>query len=103
MHYLSFDISDNDEGVTTLEALASTPPAQHAAVMAEVEQVLAWAWREFPHTHGAADDGMDWDHDLQVQVEPGRDGSAWHSVTLTLAGSQRFVEAFVAVFGDPAS
>ncbi|MBX3627396.1 MAG: hypothetical protein KF892_20470 [Rhizobacter sp.] len=103
MHYLSFDISDNDEGVTTLEALASTAPAQHAAVMAEVQQVLDWAWREFPHTHGAADDGMDWDHDLQVQVEPGREGSAWHSVTLTLTGSPRFVEAFVAAFGDPAA
>ena len=48
MHYLSFDLSDNDEGVTTLEALASTPAAQHAAVMAEVQQVLDWAWREFP-------------------------------------------------------
>lgn len=101
MHYLSFDISDNDEGVSTLEALASTAPAQHAAVMAEVQEVLAWAWREFPHTHGAADDGMDWDHDLQVQVEAGPDGRAWHSVTLTLTGSPRFVEAFVAAFGDP--
>ncbi|MBL0730047.1 hypothetical protein [Piscinibacter sp. HJYY11] len=102
MHYLTFDLSDNDEGVTTLEALASTPAAQHEAVMAEVQQVLDWAWREFPHTHGAADDGMDWDHDLQVQVEAGRDGKAWHSVTLTLTGSARFVEAFVAAFGDPA-
>lgn len=97
MHYLTFDLSDNDDGVTTLEALASTPAAQHEAVMAEVQQVLDWAWREFPHTHGAADDGMDWDHDLQVQVEAG----GWHAVTLTLTGSVRFVEAFMAVFGEP--
>lgn len=97
MHYLTFDLSDNDDGVTTLEALASTPAAQHEAVMAEVQQVLDWAWREFPHTHGAADDGMDWDHDLQVQVEAG----GWHAVTLTLTGSARFVEAFMAVFGEP--
>ncbi len=101
MHYLSFDHSDNDEGVTTLEALASTPAAQHAAVMAEVQQVLDWAWQAFPHTHGAADDGMDWDYDLQVQVEPGSGGSAWHTVTLTLTGSARFVEAFVEAFGAP--
>ncbi|MCR5883797.1 hypothetical protein LRS03_13385 [Rhizobacter sp. J219] len=97
MHYLTFDLSDNDDGVTTLEALASTPAAQHAAVLAEVQQVLDWAWRAFPHTHGPADDGMDWDHDLQVHVEAGD----WHSVTLTLTGSARFVEAFVAAFGVP--
>lgn len=97
MHYLTFDLSDNDEGVTTLEALASTAAEQHAAVMAEVQQVLDWAWRRFPHTHGPADDGMDWDHDLQVSVESGQ----WHAVTLTLTGSPRFIEEFVAAFGGP--
>jgi len=63
-----------------------------------VQQVLAWAWTHFPHTHGPADDGMDWDHELQLGVEGGR----WHAVTLTLTGSPRFVEAFLAVFGTPA-
>lgn len=101
--YLSFDISDNADGVTTLEAMASTPAAQHPAVLAEAQQVLDWAWSAFAHTHGSADDGMgvgsgmDWDHDLQVQVEDGR----WHTVTLTLTASPRFVEAFFEAFGDP--
>ena len=99
MNYLSFDLSDNDEGVTTLEALASTSAAQHAAVMAEVQQVLDWAWQRFPHTHGAADDGMDWDHDLQVHVEGDAHAGQWHAVTLTLTGSQRFVDEFFAAFG----
>lgn len=94
MRYLSFDVSDNADGVTTLEALASTPAHQHAAVMAEVEQVLAWARHQFPHTRGAADDGMDWDHDLQVQQEQG----GWHAVTLTLSASARFAEAFLDAF-----
>ena len=40
---------------------------------------------------------MDWDDDLQVQVEHG----GWHAVSLTLAGSPRFVEAFFAAFGQP--
>jgi len=40
---------------------------------------------------------MDWDHDLQVNVE----GGQWHAVTLTLTGSPRFVDEFVAAFGDP--
>jgi len=95
MHYLSFDLSEDTEGVTTLEALASTSAEQHAAVMAEVQQVLDWAWRQFPHTHGPVDEGMDWDHDLQIGVEPG----GWHAVTLTLTGSPRFVEEFFAAFG----
>ena len=96
MQFLHFDLSDNDDGITTLEALASTSAAQHAAVMAEVQQVLDWAWHAFPHTHGAADDGMDWDHDLQVGVE----GDGWHAVTLTLTGSESFTKEFVARFGD---
>ena len=72
LHYLTFDVSDNDEGVVTIEALASTAAAQHAAVLAEAQQVLDWAWRAFPHTHGPADEGGEWDHDLQVGVEGGR-------------------------------
>ncbi len=96
MHYLTFDLSDNAEGVTTLEALASTSAEQHAAVMAEAQQVLSWAWQHFPHTHGPADEGMDWDHDLQVQVEDG----GWHAVTLTLTASPHFVEEFLTAFGS---
>ena len=95
MRYLSFDCSQDTDGVTTLESMASTPAHQHAAVIAEAQQVLDWAWRQFPDTHGTRDDGMDWDHDLQVTVEDG----AWHAVTLTLTGSARFVEAFGLRFG----
>ena len=97
MRYLSFDLSDNAEGVTTFDAMASTAATQHEAVLAEAQQVLDWAWQHFPHTHGPADDGMDWDHDLQVQVEPG----GWHTVTLTLTGSARFTEAFLPALGEP--
>jgi hypothetical protein len=95
VQYLSFDLSDGADGVTTLEALASTAAEQHAAVMAEVQQVLGWAWQHFPHAHGPVEEGMEWDHDLQVNVE----GGQWHAVTLTLTGSQRFVDEFLAAFG----
>ena len=37
MHYLTFDISEDADGVTTLEALAATAAAQHAAVLAEAQ------------------------------------------------------------------
>jgi len=94
MRYLSFDLGDSDAGPSTIEALASTSAAEHAAVMAEVQQILDWAWRHFPHSHGAADEGADWDHDLQVTVERG----GWHAVALTLTASARFVEDFRAEF-----
>ena len=96
VHYLLFDISDDSHGLVTVEAMASTSAAQHPAVMAEVRQVLDWAWRQFPHTHGPLDDGMDWDHDLQVSVEEG----GWHAVTLSLTGSARFADEFATMFGD---
>jgi hypothetical protein len=97
MRFLMFDLSEAGEGVTALEAMASTCSEQHAEVMAEVQEVLDWAWRRFPMTHGPVDDGNDWDHDLQVTVEEGR----WFAVTLTLTGSQSFVTEFIAAFGDP--
>ncbi len=95
LQLLTIDLSDNDEGVVTIEALASTSAAQHAAALAEAQQVLDWAWRSFPHTHGPADDGGQWDHDLQVVVEAG----GWHAVTLTLTGTPAFAREFVAMFG----
>lgn len=98
MRYLNLDLSDDAEGLTTIEAMASTPAADHAAVLDEVWQIMDWAWRSFPHTHGSAEDGADWDHDLQVTIEQGR----WHAVTLTLTASARFVEEFMAAFGQPA-
>jgi hypothetical protein len=96
MDYLTFEIEEIDDGVSTLEAMASTAADQHASVMAEVQQVLDWAWSRFPDSHGPIDDGMEWDHDLQVAIEGGK----WHTVTLTLTGAGRFVEEFIANFGS---
>ena len=98
MNYLTVEQSETSDGVTTLELMASTTSAQHAAALAEAQQVLDWSWRRFPHSHGPAEEGHDWDHDLQIGVEDGR----WHAVTLTLTGSARFVEAFMAAFGAQA-
>ena len=98
LRLLTLDVSDNDEGVVTIEALASTTAGQHAAALAEARQLLDWAWRTFPHTHGPADDGGEWDHDLQVVDE----GGGWHAVTLTLTGTAEFARAFVQAFGENA-
>jgi len=96
MDYLTFDVEEVDEGVSTLKAMALTSAEQHAGVMAEVQQVLDWAWRRFPDSRGPIDDGTEWGHDLQVTIEGGR----WHTVTLTLTGTGRFVEEFMATFGS---
>lgn len=96
MKFLTFDLIEVDDGVSSLEAMASTAAAQHASVMAEVQQVLSWAWRSFPETHGPIDDGHAWDHDLQVTIDSG----GWHTVTLTLTGHPRFVEAFLSTFAS---
>lgn len=95
MNYLHFELREGDDGVSTLEAMASTPQALHVEVMAEVDGVLSWAREQFPHGHGPVDEGHDWDHDLQVSVESGH----WHVVTLTLSASSRFAEAFHEAFG----
>lgn len=96
MDFLSFDVAEVGDGACSLEAVASTAAGPHAAVMAEAQQVIDWAWRQFPDAHGPIDDGMEWHHDLQVTVEDG----GWHTVTLTMTGTGRFVEALLAVFGD---
>lgn len=98
LQYLTFDLSEGADGVTTLEAMAATDADHHAAVQAEAQQVLDWAWRHFPDSHGPADEGLDWDHDLQVTLEAGR----WYTVTLTLTAAPRFVDAFLAAFGSAA-
>lgn len=98
MNYLIFELTEVADGIGSLEAMASTAAALHATVMAEVQQVLDWAASHYPHTRGPVDDGNDWDHDLQVVV----DASGWHQVTLTLTGSTRFVDEFLAAFAGAA-
>jgi hypothetical protein len=97
LRLLTIDVSDNDEGVVTIEALASTSVAQHAAALAEAQRVLDWAWQAFPQAHGPADEGGQWDHDLQVNVEPG----GWHSIALTLTGTPEFAREFAQAFPAP--
>ena len=99
LHYLTFDLSEDTDGVGTIEASASTDPAQADAVDAEVQQVLDWAWRRFPGDHGPLDEGHAWDHDLQVMQEQAGD-RVWRTVTLTLSASPAFMDAFAARFAE---
>ncbi len=95
MRHLTFDLTDSSDDILTLEAMASTRAAEHAAVMAEVNQMLAWAQAHFGSRHGPVEDGNAWDHELLVQHEDG----GWITVTLTFSASAEFAEAFQARFG----
>lgn len=97
MRHLIFDLTDSSDDILTLEAMASTRDAEHAAVMAEVEQVLAWARSEFGGRQGPVEDGNAWDHELLVQHEAG----GWITVTLSFSASPEFAEAFQALFASP--
>lgn len=94
MRHLTFDLTDSSDDILTLEAMASTREAEHAAVMAEVAQVLAWAQAEFGGRQGPVEEGNAWDQELLVQHEAG----GWITVTLTFSASPEFAEAFQAVF-----
>lgn len=97
MDFLAFDLTDSSDGILTLEAMASTREARHAAVMAEAAQVLAWAQAEFGGRQGPVEDGYAWDHELLVQREDG----GWVTVTLSISASAEFAEAFQARFARP--
>lgn len=93
MHHLTFDLTDGADGILTLEAMASTRgETAHAAVMAEVQQLLGWANAEFAGRQGPVEDGFAWDHELLVQHEAG----GWVTVTLTFSANAEFAEAFQA-------
>lgn len=93
LHYLDFDYSEDDASCGTWDAMASVWPAQVNALRAEVALVLDWAQREFPHGHGALDEGGEWDHDVLSVEEDGR-----HTITLTINGTPAFGAAWRAQF-----
>ncbi len=99
LHHLTVDLSEDTDGVGTVELMASTDPSQADVVDAEVQSVLNWARRCFADSHGPLEDGHDWDHDLQVTTEATA-GRAWRTVTLTLSGSPAFISAFAEHFGN---
>jgi hypothetical protein len=117
--YLEFDYSEDTEGVATFDAMASVGPAHLPGVLADIEQVLGWAFAHFAGSRGPLDEGMQWDFDVQSQreftvadrvlydeasgriaLEPGAHGQPRHTVTLSLSGTQAFGGAFRAAFLD---
>jgi hypothetical protein len=98
LQHLQFDLSEGDDGVQTLDAMASTRDAQQLdAMRAEAQQVLDWAAQQFPHGHAPVEEGGQWDHELLEQAE----GGGWTTLTLTMSATPAVVEAFFERFGSP--
>ena len=97
LQYLIFDASDDGEGNGSWEAMASVPPDELSAVMAEVRSVEAAARSDAPGPRGALDDGGVWD--LDVQTLP--DGDERVSVTLTLTGPWAWGEDLIGRLSAP--
>ena len=118
LDYLDFEYSEDEHGVGTFDAMASTRPALVPAVQAEVVQVLAWAHAAFADTHGPVDEGFDWDYDLQgttdttvpqditydeergqLQLQAAAPATTRHTLSLSVSGTPEFCEAFRQQFG----
>ena len=118
LHYLDFDYSEDFEGSGTFDAMAAATSAQVPAVHAEIAQVLTWAHAQFPGGCGPADEGGEWDYDLQavqevatplalefdsasctISVHTGPPGAARTTITLSVSGSSAFCGALREAFG----
>lgn len=117
LNYLDFDYSEDDEGTGTFDAMASVPPAQLAALHAEVAQVLLWAHAEFPDACAPSEDGGRWQYDLQgvqevstalsiefdaatgrLRSTPGIAAPPRTTLTLAISGSADFCSALRLAF-----
>jgi hypothetical protein len=116
LHYLDFDITDEDSGRCSFDAMASVLPDRLPPLLDEIAAVLRWAVASFGAAGALEGDG-DWDYALGATEEPDtplelafdvRKGvllAPWpkgpdrRTLTLTLSGSPAFAEAFRRHFG----
>jgi len=115
LQYLDFDFTDEESGRGSLDVMASVRLERLPALLAEISAVIRWAWQTFGSA-GMEDDG-EWGYELQGTLEPDlplrvvydERSSAIEitpapaepnrvTLTLTLAGSRTFCEAFRAKF-----
>lgn len=119
LSYLDFDYSEDDQGISTWDAMACVPAQRLAALLAEITLVLNWAQQQFGGQRGPLDEDGLWDYDLQSQSEDHApalhlhydeeagqlalgqppEPHARYTLTLTLSGSPPFAQALRARFG----
>lgn len=87
LHYLDFDFSEDDLGHACWDALACVPPERWAALLEEVQGLLAWCERQGGMA-GDLDAGFAWDFDLQASAE--EDG---HSTPIALTWASSVLQS----------
>lgn len=112
LRYLDFDYSEDHEGTGTWDVMASVTPPHLPELLAELTQVLDWAYEHFPGQRGPIEEGCDWDYDLQgiqevlstlqlhydedtrqIHLQKYPPGLPRNTVTLSLSGTLAFSEA----------
>lgn len=68
LQLLDFECSEDAEGVVCWDALAQPHAQYHSALLQEVSEVLAWAYRFDAQGPGPLEDGANWDYDLQATL-----------------------------------
>jgi hypothetical protein len=118
LHYLDFDYSEDADGAGTFDAMASAAPPQLPALLAEIAAVLAWAHQQFPQALAPAEEGGEWQYDLQgveesstpltTQFDPtegtlsmlrGAAGPLRTTLSLSISGSAHFCGELREAFG----
>ena len=112
LDYLDFEYSEDEDGNGTWDAMASVSDSRWSALLAEVQQVLQWASRDFAGHRAPLDEGGDWDYDLTAQDDdngralhirynsktacveaPPPQAGSYTTLTLTLTGNAAFSDA----------
>ena len=115
LEYLLFELTDEETGACSFDAMASVLADRLPALIHEVETVLGWAYRDFGAPSCVEENG-EWDFELQAVAEhdvplditydckramvsmprvPGR-----VTLALTLTGSRAFAAAFTDTFPE---
>lgn len=118
LHFLDFDYSEDAEGTASWDAIACVAQERLQQLLAEIQLLLGWAYREFGAVQGPLDEGGLWQYDLHSErlghaletlhfdPETGRIAPVPEagpeerlSLTLTISGAADFAEAFSDRFG----
>jgi hypothetical protein len=115
LEYLLFEMTDEETGACSFDAMASVLADRLPALIHEVETVLGWACRDFGAPSPVEENG-EWDFELQAVAEPDVPLEITYdceraivvmprvpgrvTLSLTLTGSGAFAAAFTDAFPD---
>lgn len=96
LHFLTFEASEDTDGVHTFDALASVSAAQRPALAAECEAARAWLLAALPQGPGPLEAGHTWDEAVswQTETDTGNTGGTWHTLAWQVAGGEALAAAW---------